>query len=104
MSGGIEDEGDMGLRVIEGGLSAGSRSAADTAAMTVPTQEDVLREAERRMDAIGYRTLRNRETLTGIPIPCEIRYLAMQIGYVAEAIVRLGNIPLDFRSDVYWPA
>jgi hypothetical protein len=39
-----------------------------------------------------------------MPVPREIRYLALQIGYVAEAIGRLADIPADFRSDSYWPA
>jgi len=89
------------FRVIEGGLSVRPWAAADQA---VPSREDVLKEADRRIKAAGYETWRNRETLTGIPIPREIRYLAMQIGYAAEAIVRLAEIPVDFRSDAYWPA
>ncbi|MBP1847992.1 hypothetical protein J2046_006277 [Rhizobium petrolearium] len=94
----------MAFRVIEGGLSARSSAFAGTTGDAPPTQEDVLREAERRIRAIGYDRWRNREAVTGIPVPREIRYLAMQIGYVAEAIGRLADIPADFHSDVYWPA
>ncbi|MBP2559278.1 hypothetical protein J2857_002029 [Neorhizobium galegae] len=46
----------------------------------------------------------SRNIETGIPVPREIRYLAMQIGFVAEAIVGLADIPVDYRSDFYWPA
>lgn len=94
----------MAFRVIEGGLSARSAAFADMTGDAAPTQEDVLREAERRIKAIGYDRWRNREAATGIPVPREIKYLAMQIGYVAEAIGRLADIPADFHSDVYWPA
>ncbi|MGK6313522.1 hypothetical protein [Neorhizobium sp. DT-125] len=91
------------FRVIEGGLSARPPMAAGPADDAVPSREEVFREAERRIRAAGFETWRNREALTGIPIPREIRYLAMQIGYVAEAIGRLTDIPADFRSDIYWP-
>jgi hypothetical protein len=94
----------MGLRVIEGGLAACVAKPADLAGDYMPSRDDVLREAERRIKASGYETWHNRETLTGMPVPREIRYLALQIGYVAEAIGRLADIPADFRSDSYWPA
>lgn len=73
-------------------------------AQQVLTAQDVAEEAARRMKAIGYDRWRSRELLTGIAVPRDVRYLALQIGYVADAIVRLGNIPADFRSDIYWPA
>lgn len=93
------------FKVIEGGLSAGLSPAAEAAVDDVsPNREDVLREAERRIRQTGYQTWHNRERLTGIPVPTEIRYLAMQIRYAAEAIGRLADIPADFRSDSYWPA
>ncbi|MCJ9669806.1 MULTISPECIES: hypothetical protein [unclassified Neorhizobium] len=94
----------MGLRVIEGGLAACVAKLADLAEGEMPSRDDVLREAERRIRSTGYETWRNRETMTGIPVPREIRYLAMQISFVAEAIGRLSDIPADFRSDFYWPA
>lgn len=94
----------MGLRVIEGGLAACVAKPADLADGHMPSRDDVLREAERRIRSTGYETWRNRETLTGIPVPREIRYRAMQIGYAAEAMGRLADIPADFRSDFYWPA
>jgi hypothetical protein len=94
----------MGLRVIEGGLAACVAKPADLAEGEMPSRDDVLREGERRIRLTGYETWHNRETLTGIPVPREIRYLAMQIGFVAEAITRLADIPADYRSDFYWPA
>jgi hypothetical protein len=94
----------MGLRVIEGGLATCVAKPADLAEGDMPSRDDVLREAERRIRSTGYETWRNRERLTGIPVPREIRYLAMQIGFVAEAIARLADIPADYRSDFYWPA
>ncbi|EUB95983.1 hypothetical protein PMI07_002471 [Rhizobium sp. CF080] len=94
----------MGLRVIEGGLAACVAKPADLADGHMPSRDDVLREAERRIRSTGYETWRNRETLTGMPVPREIRYRAMQIGYAAEAMGRLADIPADFRSDFYWPA
>ena len=94
----------MGLRVIEGGLM-GSRSrhgeAFDNA---LPGPEDVRREAQSRLKAAGYDAWRNRHILTGIAIPRDIGYLAMQIGYVSEALAKLADIPADFRSDIYWPS
>jgi hypothetical protein len=93
----------MMFRVIEGGMGAGPLPAACAAGDEAPTRDDVLREAERRRKATGYDRWRNREQLTGIPIPREIRYLAMQIGYAADAIGRLAEIPPDFRADFYWP-
>ena len=92
------------FRVIEGGLAARLPAAFESVDERVATKEGVLREADRRIRATGYETWRNREMATGIPIPLEVKYLAMQIGYAAEAIGRLANIPEDFRSDVYWPA
>ncbi|WP_105374845.1 MULTISPECIES: hypothetical protein [Neorhizobium] len=92
------------FRVIEGGMGAGPSPISYETADEVPTRDDVLREAERRRRATGYDRWRNREQLTGIPIPREISYLAMQIGYAAEAIGRLAEIPADFRADIYWPA
>lgn len=77
---------------------------AEVAQEGVPGRDDILREAERRIRAAGYETWRNRETLTGVPVPRDISYLAMQIRYAAEAIGKLAVIPVDFRSDIYWPA
>lgn len=91
------------LRVIEGGLSTAAYDAAD-AGPIMPNRQDVQREADRRLKAAGYETWTNRERLTGMPVPRELRYLAMQIGFVAEAIGGLADIPSDFRSDFYWPA
>ena len=90
----------MGFRVIEGGLGAQLTAERDAA----PSRRDVEQEAERRLKAAGYDTWRNRHVLTGMPVPREVDYLAMQIRYVAQALAGLGRIPADFRSDIYWPA
>jgi len=90
----------MGFRVIEGGL--GKPYPEEDGA--TPTQRDVEREAERRLNALGYPKWRNRRALTNMPIPREIEYPAMQIRYVAEVLSGLVDIPADFRSDIYWPA
>ena len=91
----------MKFRVIQGGLAeeAPSRREIDS----TPNADDVRREAERRIAETGYERWRNRAVVTGAPIPREIQYLVMQIGYVAEAISRLARIPADYRSDAYWP-
>jgi hypothetical protein len=91
----------MALRLIEGGRVDAAFTDADN---HVPGRADVSREAERRLQVVGYPKWRNREAATGIPMPREIKYLAMQIGYVAEALSELSIIPQDFRSDIYWPA
>ena len=93
----------MKFTVIQGGL------AEDTAPVErengfLPGPQDVLREAERRIGATGYEKWRDREVVTGLPVPRDVQYVVMQIRYVAEAISRLSRIPADFRSDIYWPA
>jgi len=90
------------LIVIEGG--AGRRDKADVASPCRPTQDDVRKEAERRIHACGYDDWRVRELATGAPMPIEVRYLRMQIEYAAQAIARFVKIPADFTSDNYWPA
>ena len=65
--------------------------------------EDVEAEARRRLKAIRLDQWRTREFLTGTPMPDDIRQLALQIDYAAQAISRLSPIPEDFDSDVYWP-
>ncbi len=94
----------MTLRVIEGGPAVRAPLPDMASENRAPTLEDITREAERRIAATGMDKWRNREALTGMPVPRETRYLAMQIGYVAEVLGRLAVIPEDFRSDIYWPA
>jgi hypothetical protein len=90
------------LTVIEGGKG---RAVLDMARRPFrPTEEDVRKEAERRIHACGYDDWRIRELATGTPMPLEIRYLRMQIEYAAQAIARFVKIPADFASDNYWPA
>ena len=91
----------MALRVIEGGRAIGLSTDTQDG---VPGKAEVACEAERRLQAIGYLKWRNREAATGMSMPREVKYLAMQIGYVAQALSELAAIPQDFRSDIYWPA
>ncbi len=96
----------MKLRVIEGGLSStGNRNdqASDCRSERGDiSHEDIGREAARRLGASGYHRYRILEA-AGVPMPPALRYLAMQIGFAADAIGRLDPIPVDFRSDLYWP-
>jgi hypothetical protein len=99
----------MVLRLIEGGRADAAFTDAHKCLPCksdnhLPCKSDVSQEAERRLQAVGYPKWRNREAATGIPMPREIKYLAMQIDYVAEALSALSSIPKDFRSDIYWPA
>jgi len=93
----------MIFRVIEGGRSSSATLQETVGETGTPCRDDVLAEAERRIRATGYETWRNRQTLTGIPVPRDISYRAMQIRFAAEAIGGLTDIPADFRSDIYWP-
>jgi hypothetical protein len=94
----------MRFRVIEGGRGRVEEPAGDPeSGYGAPTADDVRREAERRLHLAGWGRWQDRRAATGCAIPRELQYLAMQITYVADAIVRLAKIPVDFRSDVYWP-
>ncbi len=90
----------MVFRVIQGGLSMPSVAEE---AREMPTREDVHREAARRLSALHYEGWKRREAV-GIAIPREVKYLAMQIEFAAQAIAELMRIPRDFRADSYWPA
>ena len=90
----------MVFKVIQGGLAMPSVAEE---ACDMPTREDVYREAARRLSALHYEGWKRREAV-GISIPREVRYLAMQIEFAAQAIAELKRIPKDFRSDSYWPA
>ena len=72
----------------------------DTAAILA---EDVEAEAQRRLRACHLQEWRNREFITGRPMPHEVRHFALQVAFAAEAISRLSPIPDDFDSDIYWP-
>ncbi|RWX75695.1 hypothetical protein EPK99_18570 [Neorhizobium lilium] len=91
----------MVFRVIEGGLAIAA--PADTACEQ-PSREDVEHEAERRLRAINYQMWERREAVVGISMPREIKYLAMQVIFAAQAIASLRRIPQDFQADFYWPA
>jgi hypothetical protein len=96
----------MIFKVIQGGLSAtqGDAPAFDATAKAQPDRQDVEEEAARRLRLLHYEGWRRRELLVGISMPREIRYLAMQIQFAAQAIASLKRIPPDFRMDSYWPA
>ncbi|MCA1493797.1 hypothetical protein [Sinorhizobium alkalisoli] len=86
----------MKFRVIEGG------KASETGPVT--SQTGIRAEAERRIRATGYEQYRVRSLATGRPIPSSIRYLKMQIEFVADKLEQLNPIPHDFTDDKYWPA
>jgi hypothetical protein len=91
----------MALRVIDGGRATAVPARKDN---LVPGKQDIAEEADRRLQAIGYGRWRAREAATGILMPREVKYLGMQIGFVAQALSALASVPQDFRSDIYWPA
>jgi hypothetical protein len=64
---------------------------------------DVAAEARRRLKAIKLDEWKVREFVTGRPMPEDIRHLALQIEFAAQAIGRLSPIPSNFTDDVYWP-
>ena len=93
----------MRFAVIDGGKEwAGQGQQRSMRAPSIDV-EDVEAEARRRLKAIRLDQWRTREFLTGTPMPDDIRQLALQIDYAAQAISRLSPIPEDFDSDVYWP-
>ncbi|MCF3642096.1 hypothetical protein LXM94_19185 [Rhizobium sp. TRM95111] len=69
-----------------------------------PTRAAVQAEAQRRLTSAGYKAFRAREIATGRPVPAALRYLAMQIEFVADALSSRRRIPDDFDSDKYWPS
>lgn len=91
----------MNLRVIDGGR--GSVCEANIRSTLPPDENDVRREARRRLDALDVDRWRNREKATGMPVPRDIRYLAMQVAFVADTLSALPSVPADFQSDIYWP-
>ena len=93
----------MKLFVIEGGRGAVTDIVFEMHPAT-PSGNDVRAEAARRLKAIGYEDWRVREFVTGASMPSALKYLRMQIDFVAETISRLERIPEDFRSDTYWPS
>ncbi len=80
----------MKFTVIEGG-----KAAEVTAAGSMTIRD----EAERRIKAAGYEQWRVRSLATGAPIPGPIRYLKMQIDFVAgKASEQLNPIPSDLPT------
>ncbi|PZM09465.1 hypothetical protein [Rhizobium tubonense] len=94
----------MKFFVIEGGKGNAAADIVFEVHSAGPGVNDVKAEAERRIRASGYEDWRVREFVTGAPMPSGLKYLRMQIDFVAEAISRLDRIPEDFRSDTYWPS
>ena len=75
-----------------------------TEARQWPCREDVRLEAQRRLNASGYMRHRARSLATGADMPETIRFYALQISFVADALTALKPIPQDFQSDSYWPS
>lgn len=97
-----------GRRIVRFAVINGSREwteAVPERVMSRPSAdiEDVQREARRRLKSLKIEEWRVREFVTGTPVPDNIRHLAMQIEYAAQAIGRLSPIPADYADDVYWP-
>ena len=90
----------MKLVVIEGGLSG---SGGPRAFPGRPTADDVQAEAARRIKDIGYEEARQREFMTGRPMPHASRHLRLQIEFCAAALCRRTPIPAEFATDAYWP-
>jgi NAD(P)H-hydrate repair Nnr-like enzyme with NAD(P)H-hydrate epimerase domain len=94
---------DMKLFVIECGKGNAAGDAIFQLHAAKPGPSDVMAEAARRIETSGYEDWRVREFVTGASMPSALKYLRMQIEFVAEALLRLDRIPADFRSDTYWP-
>jgi hypothetical protein len=86
--------------VIQGGKSLGT---PDVKPFSGPIPADVRKEADRRRDAYGINSLRNRQMATGAMMPRDLHYLGLQIDFAAESLCKLKPIPEDFRADGYWP-
>jgi hypothetical protein len=86
--------------VIQGGKSLTPDVAKSPAG---PAPVDVRKEADRRRNAYGINSLRNRQMATGAAMPRDLHYLGLQIDFAAESLCRLMPIPEDFRADGYWP-
>lgn len=69
----------------------------------LPKPSDVRAEANRRREAYGINALRNRQVALGAELPPDMHYLGLQIDFVAERLCGLRPIPVDYRSDIYWP-
>jgi len=92
-----------GRRIVRFAVISGSREWTETVPQRAVEMEDVQYEARRRLKALKIEEWRVREFVTGTPVPDNIRHVAMQIEYAAQAIGRLSPIPADYADDVYWP-
>lgn len=94
----------MRFSVIQGGRGSEAQDhTTEGQGNSLPTAQDVRGEAERRLRQAGWDRWQARSAATGCAMPRDLHYMAIQIGYVAEALSRLATIPDDFRSDSYWP-
>jgi hypothetical protein len=93
----------MKFKVITGGLALLERPVETGRVPEPASAEDVRTEAARRSRACGFEQWRMREMFTGVPMPQNLRYLQMQIEFVAQALSAASAIPDDFREDRYWP-
>lgn len=93
----------MRFAVIEGGLGQAGAEASGSFRRQALDVEDIEAEARRRLKAIKLDEWRTREFVSGYPMPADIKHLALQIEFAAQALARLSPIPADFDSDVYWP-
>jgi hypothetical protein len=96
------------LRIVGGtdmtvGYDDRGHASAHGLARTVPTPEDVHREARRRLARMNFDGLRARALVAGYEMPRASRYLAMQIEFVSRSLAALQPIPDDFADDLYWP-
>lgn len=93
----------MRFAVIEGSREWTEALPEQVAATRVVRVQDVQTEARRRLRCLKIEEWRVREFVTGRPMPDNIRHLASQIEFAAEAIGRLSPIPADYADDIYWP-
>lgn len=90
----------MLFTVIQGGKSLAQQGVKTS---IEPCPIDVRKEADRRRDAYGINSFRNRHIATGAMMPLDLHYLGLQIDFAAESLCKLKPIPEDFRADGYWP-
>lgn len=93
----------MRFAVITGSREWTESSSERRAPLRAAGCEDVQAEARRRLKSLKLDEWRVREFVTGRPMPDDVRHMALQIEFAAQAISRLSPIPSDYADDVYWP-
>ena len=93
----------MRFAVITGSREWTESSSERRAPLRAAGREDVQAEARRRLKSLKLDEWRVREFVTGRPMPDDVRHMALQIEFAAQAISRLSPIPSDYADDVYWP-